>query len=185
MADTGFNYAGTVSQLTFSGASYNWTNATNAQGSPNSGYATGSTSEATSTYSAKLVVSGSVSGDENRFDANLPWSAGSATFGGAADLWGVSLTPDIVNASDFGFVFSVGQTYDYTHYLKCVGYNFSIPSGSTIDGVQVVVTGYRAESRGSGTGYVDAVGIKVYYTEGGGGFNVAWARNANSVLKVM
>lgn len=55
----------------------------------------------------RLVKGGTVAGD-NKADLGDPWQAGMEvkTYGGAADLWGLALTPADVNASNFGVVIS-------------------------------------------------------------------------------
>ncbi len=55
----------------------------------------------------KLVKCGAVSGDNKAATTtNWPTSDASASYGGAADLWGLTLTDSDVNASDFGCVIS-------------------------------------------------------------------------------
>lgn len=55
----------------------------------------------------KIVKGGTVSGD-NKAATGTSWTTSpvDASYGGAADLWGLTLTRDDVNASTFGFVLS-------------------------------------------------------------------------------
>lgn len=56
----------------------------------------------------KLVKGGTISGD-NKASASV-WSTSDAytTYGGSSDMWGLSLTPADVNASNFGVVITGG-----------------------------------------------------------------------------
>lgn len=58
--------------------------------------------------SVKLVVNGVVSGEDKASGGSV--TAG-RTFGSATDTWGNSFTPAIVNASNFGAVFSLKNTH--------------------------------------------------------------------------
>lgn len=51
----------------------------------------------------QLVVGGSRSGSNKAIAGAWPLTFNDVGYGGAADLWGLSLTPAIVNASNFGF----------------------------------------------------------------------------------
>lgn len=97
----------------------------------------------------QLVIEGTETGSNKAITGTKwPTSDAIATYGGAADLWGLTPTVDQINASDFG--------------------------------VYLVVSPVFAGA------YVDTITITVTYTEGGGSsFQTAWARNANSILKVM
>ncbi len=54
----------------------------------------------------KLVKGGSVVGNNNASASQWPSGDAPATYGGAADLWGTTLSPSDVNASNFGVVLS-------------------------------------------------------------------------------
>lgn len=54
----------------------------------------------------KLVKGGTVSGTNKSAGATWNNTEGTVTFGGAADLWGLTLTDTDVNASTFGVVLS-------------------------------------------------------------------------------
>lgn len=51
-----------------------------------------------------LVKGGTVSGDNKAVGTNWTTTFSVATYGGAADMWGLTLTADDVNASTFGIV---------------------------------------------------------------------------------
>lgn len=56
--------------------------------------------------SVKLIKGGTISGND-KASANIwPTADAAATYGSATDLWGLTLTPANVNASDFGVVIS-------------------------------------------------------------------------------
>ncbi len=68
-------------------------------------------------YSVRLVKGGTISGDNKAVTgSNWPFvSLVTVSYGGSAVLWGLSLTPDDVNSSTFGFVISC-YGYSYTKY---------------------------------------------------------------------
>jgi hypothetical protein len=84
------------------------------------------------TSSAKLVVGGSVSG--NNRDLNFG-SLGAYISGDTTDLWGNTLTPSIVNNSNFGVALYTVLTSATNAYVNVDGIELSIfytvPSGNT------------------------------------------------------
>lgn len=69
------------------------------------GGATGSTQN-----SIKMVKGGTISGNNKSTGANLPIATPAyVSFGGSADLWGLSWTVSDINASNFGTVFASTQ----------------------------------------------------------------------------
>lgn len=145
-----------------------WVNPNNSQ-SENGSYAT-FTAGVGATFvdtTVKLVIGGTVSGDNKSAGAAIPSSLQYRTFGGAADLWGLSLSDSDVNAADFGVVYSSTSSSPTTsNYLKATNFGFSIPSGATIDGVTVEIKYYYDGLRRN---HVDHIRITVTYTESGGG----------------
>lgn len=120
--------------------------------------------------SVKLVKGGTISGNEKATGAVTTTDA-YYTFGGAADLWGVTLTDTDVNASTFGVVVSLKATGYATinatsRYLKATNFSFSIPSGATINGITVEVEankfGAIVDAR------IDHIRITVDYTAAAG-----------------
>lgn len=164
MADTGLKYATTVTQAGF----VSWTNPNNAL-AKDSNYATNS--EAYQYYTVKLVISGSPAGD-NLATGTLPLdNPADVTFGGSTNLWGNSLTPSIVNASDFGITITLYYLAEDVD-LTFTGFGFNLPSDATINGVVATVTAYYVPGRFAGTGYVDSMALTIYYTESAGSTGV-------------
>lgn len=69
----------------------------------------------------KLVKGGTVSGTNKSAGATWNNTEGTVTFGGAADLWGLTLTDTDVNASTFGVVLSATMAA-ITGKSACVAY---------------------------------------------------------------
>lgn len=116
---------------------------------------------------AKLVVGGVISGDNKATFSAFPATESYKTYGGPSDLWGATLSPAIVNSSDFGFVLSAysDSSEANTNYLKVTNFGFAIPDGSTIDGIVVEVERRRDFFQ---KGEIDHVRITVHYSESGG-----------------
>src|SRR5690606_26209945 len=64
----------------------------------------------------KLVKGGSVVGDD-KSSGSWPIELAPELYGGPTDLWGTSLTPAEVNASDFGVVLSATVGSDAVAYV--------------------------------------------------------------------
>ena len=145
-----------------------WSNPNNAKASDGSYSIAPAIGEFENPYDkvVKLVdATGSVVGDNNADLVNF-WSTDAdqtITYGGSNDLWGSSWSAENINDSDFGIVLQATATPD-TEYLKATNFGFSIPTGVTIDGIEVSI-----ERRGDFIGLdlaakVDHIRIKVYYT---------------------
>ena len=106
-------------------------------------------------YIVSLIKGGTISGD-NKADTSTNWPTASTdkTYGGSADMWGLSLSPSDINASNFGATLScrlvpgTSQSYAYSNYFKitvtyteaATGYTHSVTgvvaaSISAVDGV--------------------------------------------------
>lgn len=110
----------------------------------------------------KLVVGGSVSGNNKEDSSYITWSE--KTYGGSLDTWGLTLSSSDINSSSFGVVFQgtdITMGYGDTEYLKAINFGFNIPSGADIDGIEVKSI---LEEAGEHI-YFDHIQIKVYYTE--------------------
>lgn len=182
MSDTGVRYPGTTS-----GASF--TNSGNLAADDNN-YATWTPASFDSGYpqhkSAQLYYDSSAIGNNLGDNSQIPTSETQKVFGGVSNLWGATITPDMVNAASFGINFLYANKSSSWVTLGCTNFGFAIPSGATIDGVVCETSDYYVSSRITKAVYVDYVRLTVYYTEGGGpSFQAAWARNSNSVLKVL
>ena len=70
----------------------------------------GGTVRAPRNYSIKLIVNGVVAGTDKSdgvtWATNPQWD----TYGGVADLWGCTLTPEIINARNFGVALACDAT---------------------------------------------------------------------------
>ena len=126
-------------------------------------------------YGAQLIVGDSPTGDKKTSTLDTTLRAGE--YGGAADLWGCTLTPSIVNASNFGVGYQSVGMGGISHRLKATNFGFNIPAGSRIDGVLVTI---ERQITGSGPYYnnIDYVKMQVYYTEGAGTSSIAIAAAA-------
>lgn len=62
----------------------------------------------------RLVKAGTVVGDNKASGLAWPTTDGTATYGGAADLWGTTWTAAEVKATNFGFVISVQENLGLT-----------------------------------------------------------------------
>lgn len=168
MADES-NYIGSASNDA-SGGTQAWSNPSNAVGSNNSTYASGKVANGTDIggayLNAQIVKDGSRTGDIKDVS---PGSKAEKTYGGASDLWGVSLSDSDVNASNFGVSFQ-GVDDLTTNYLVGTSFGFGIPEGATINGVKidVVVEKYYHALLGTSIRIYSAL-MTVYYTESTGG----------------
>lgn len=84
---------------------------------------------------SKLVVADAITGDSVALVFNL--GIGYNTAGSFNEMWGLALTPAIVNASDFGYAVSLRSTPRIGHALKCTNFGFSVPDDAIITGVTV------------------------------------------------
>lgn len=85
-----------------------------------------------------LNASGTAEGDNNAADhATMPVGPGAQDFGGAADKWGVALTPAMVNDADFGvqFALQAGSTNRdiYIDYLSMTVYYTPAATGAPVN----------------------------------------------------
>jgi hypothetical protein len=168
MSDTGWVSPGTVVSDDAVGT-VAWSNPSNAKASDDS-YAVCSVLDYFGSITDKVVKlvdeTGSIVGDNNA-DTNTSWSHydTTASYGGSDDLWNVTWTDTDINDSDFGVVLQATVSND-SEYLKATNFDFSIPSGSTIDGIEVQIE-KKFSDQALFNAYVDHIQIKVYYTETG------------------
>ncbi len=116
----------------------------------------------------QLIVGGSATGD-NKATGNVTSVNTYYNFGGASQLWG--LTPDDtdINGADFGvrikFVGTGHGLNSTTYSLDLTDFDFTIPAGATIDGIQVDIKGKYVYAGFEGIVHIDHVRITVTYTE--------------------
>src|SRR5437764_15416145 len=104
MPNAGPNSAGTGADDASVGT-LSWTNPSNitaADGSVSS--ATNNSTALPSDTTVKLVVGGSVTGNNNSAGASWSQTLGYVSFGSSSDTWGLSPTAAQINGSDFGLV---------------------------------------------------------------------------------
>ena len=134
--------------------------------------------------SVRLVKGATISGADYASPAHWPSLARPQVYGGTNDLWGLTLAPSDVNASNFGVAISAHlagtspvANIDYvqikvnytttdttdkrsnTHYLKASNFGFSIPSTAVITGITADVE--RKASADSGNDYAADHEIKL------------------------
>ena len=123
-------------------------------------------------YAIKIVKSNGTIGTTNKSTgAWLSDTEGYHTYGSLSNLWGESWTPADINSANFGMVFAHEDTYvsEISNYLKATNFNFSIPTGATINGIKAEVeTSSISDGPFSDTDYfrVDHIRITIYYTDG-------------------
>jgi len=170
---SGPNSPGTMADAWIEGGNVEWGGVNNAKASDNA-YATTAVQDWENDTevienSVRMVKGGIVTGTDKSTGATLPVPEAYTTYGGTTDLWGTTWTPEQINDLNFGFVFSVKGDVSgkISNYLKATNFGFSIPIGSTIDGIKVEVEATWAEVIGhNGVGKVDHIRITIYYTAG-------------------
>lgn len=114
------------------------------------------------------IIKGGVIGSQNK-SVGSDWD-GTQTYyqyGGVDDLWGETWTTDDINGANFGCALKIYDWINegFSQYLSATNFGFSIPAGSTINGITAEIERYAAIA----SARVDHIRITVYYTEGGGG----------------
>ena len=104
---------------------------------------------------------------DDKADALTPWPGAftAAVYGGPADTWGSAIDRATVQGSEFGVVFRPNDPD--CGFLRAEGYGAVLPVGATVDGVEVRITRRAASDAYSSTGHVDAVEMRVHYTDPG------------------
>jgi len=102
--------------------------------------------------SVKLVQGGSITGDNKATALGWPNGGGSDTYGGVADLWGLTWTPADINASNFGIAISAIGTGTDTAGLDFVSITITYTPG-----VSSVTTGTIVETTSTVTREADIV----------------------------
>lgn len=117
------------------------------------------------TGSVKLVKGGVNSGNDKASENTTAYPKGGDTalnFGSGADLWGNTLAPADVNASNFGVAWADSEQPGV--YLRATNFAPAIPTGSVIKGIEVEV---QARQLDNGFSYsftgVDVVRIRITY----------------------
>lgn len=93
---------------------------------------------------ARLVVSNAVVGSDLAKITGIPTSEGLRTYGGPTELWGLALTPAIVNSTNFGFAYAANAAAATTVSVDAI----SMTVAHGIPGVfQVVSTSLQTRER--------------------------------------
>jgi len=74
--------------------------------------------------SVKLITGGSIGGTDHAGNTGWSTTATTVTYGGSSDLWGLTLTPTIVNAANFGAGFSAALTGTLSPLLLTAGVDY-------------------------------------------------------------
>lgn len=101
------------------------------------------------------------------------WPTGSfaySTYGSSSDLWGETWTAEDINDANFGVVVqtraSITPPSSTSQLLKASDFGFTIPTGSTIDGITVEVDKMQVPGNFSNAlARVDAIRVTITYTE--------------------
>jgi len=110
----------------------------------------------------QLVIAGTLSGNNMAVGA---WTGGVdvvMTYGSPTSLPGVSLTPDQVNASDFGFGLQAVLSTAISHFIKATQFGFSIPDNAQIYGVVISVKAHF-NAGASVVLAVDCITMEIFY----------------------
>lgn len=90
------------------------------------------------------------------------------TYGGSSNLWGTTLTPEIVNSDSFGLRLVFRETdgiANNTNYLIVKNYGFALPDNATITGIEVLIDAANTSAGGGSVRLdVDTVKMRVHYT---------------------
>lgn len=95
-------------------------------------------------YIISIVKSNDVIGSTNKASGSV-WSLSNtvSTYGtGTTDLWGENWSYSDINSGKFGVVLSAERSTGtpITNYLKARNFGFTIPSGTTIQGISVAIS---------------------------------------------
>lgn len=150
-------------------ASYNWLNLPNilqgGVGSSTGAYISGAESYG---YKTAQLIKGGAQGGTNKGTPTSPIFGETKIFGGAADLWGNTLTRADVLATNFGVAFELSRTSDSSsrsYIIQGTGFDFVLPSDAVIVGVEFRLT-WSVFSGGGGTtgASVDGYEMRLTYT---------------------
>jgi len=122
----------------------------------------------------RLFVGGVPVGDDKALGTTF--TTGVRTYGGVADLWGLTPTPAQINAVNFGIGYSFLGNGGTSKYLYLSDFDFAIPADATIDGIKV-----DTDVINSGNPIIDYVTITVYYTEAASSVAATGAIRTSSV----
>jgi hypothetical protein len=146
MADTGAISPGTMADDGTIGT-LTWATVDNAKASDNSYSKAGHfySLQTPQDYAVYIVKADGTLGTENKkLAGSWPSVEAYVTYPASAyttDLWSESWTAENINDINFGVVIAASNymSNPITHYLKATNFGFTIPTGSTIDGILVQI----------------------------------------------
>ena len=118
----------------------------------------------------RLVSDGEIIGDNEANDEEFTYSDLQHTIGSDSNLWGATLTPEIIKSASFGVAVSMSNydpnvpSTEVSYYLVITGQKFKIPKNATVTGVEVRLHGGRDwAGPGIDYGYLFYVEMRVFY----------------------
>lgn len=176
MSDTGWVSPSTVVSDDLPGGEA-WSNPSNATSSDNSYAVVTFDIDQPSDGVVYIVKDGVlVEGEELYLESLVPSTDTYKTVGDSDELWGETWSASDINDSGFGTAYAADTTLQFSEFLKATNFGFDIPTGATIDGIEVRVERKYTQEGGSDDPpsppthvlvNVDHIQIKVYYTESG------------------
>lgn len=140
-----------------------WTSTQNILVSDGSTARSGTQVAAVVNTKAHLILGGVIQTSVNKGTNVVVSGTPNMILGGAADLWSATLTPEILNASDFGLALAYGEatgSITKSHYILAKGFNLNIPLGATIKGIETSTVQYDEPGHYAA---IDYVALRVFY----------------------
>jgi alpha-tubulin suppressor-like RCC1 family protein len=115
--------------------------------------------------SCKLLVAGSITGNDKAIGTSLNTSGNATTLSYSAtpSAWGVSsISPSTINLSNFGVAWGIKDQSPLvnSNYLTASNFGFNIPSNATINNISIAVTYASINGDGGGLSFVAGTKIK-------------------------
>lgn len=165
---TPYKKAKAIAQIT-TAAPFNWLDLPNLlQGSAGSAIGAYVTVEQYSYKTVQLIKGGALSGsNKGAATTGVPYGE-TKSWGGAADLWGNTLTRADVLATDFGIAFELGRSdtgVSRSYRIQATGFDFALPSDAVITGVELKIVWTTFAGGGGTTGAsIDSLEVRLTYT---------------------
>ena len=155
---------GTVSEV--ADGSYGWIDLDNIKTDDNNAGAAnvGSSVGGTEDSIVKIIKSNGDLGSTNKAKDDWQSSKATSTYGGSEDLWDETWSATDINNSNFGVALKVDFYDDYewtnTRTIKATNFGFEIPSGATINGIEVTI---KKSCDGEFRAYIYYIEITIHY----------------------
>jgi hypothetical protein len=89
-------------------------------------------------HSRGLLLKGGVEvGETLSYSAELSTTDQYVRWGGTTAQWDLPLTPEYVNAADFGACVDFRNMDEWSNYLAATGFGLGVPAGATVTGIDV------------------------------------------------